>query len=215
MAICKQCGGEIPENSSFCNLCGAKVETEGSEENNLDNNKVDIISSKLKINIPKNLKIGIIALFGILVLGGIGFGIHRSVETNSVPSCDSEFAKNAVLNIFRQNNYTYSDMMRKSLISSLDLTMIEPISYDKELKKYTCSARVVLYPNKSIVMGVPKMLWITSRRYRVGLFYEYATCDVNYSIYKEHGEDALSSTYCQNKSLQYKNLINGTDAFDL
>lgn len=31
---CDKCGGEIPENSGFCHLCGAKLEVSACENNN-------------------------------------------------------------------------------------------------------------------------------------------------------------------------------------
>lgn len=158
------------------------------------------------------LKFGAILLF---VLGG-GVGLFKAIEANSLPACDSSFAENEVLEIFQQNNSEYKELNDWGMVSDIKISMIEPISYDKEVKKHVCSARLTLLPSNTRVKGIPSkilpILSLTEFDYekmqpkRIGTeaiaFWGNATCDVDYNIYKEHGKNQVTSTYCGN-GLEY------------
>ena len=101
------------------------------------------------------------------------------------------------------------------MVSDIKMSMIVPESYKKEIKKYECSARLTLSPSNTIVTGIPS--WIVPRfeftgkgdfsSYRAGTlarsFWGYATCDVYYDVYKEHGKNHVTSSYCKEK-LKYE-----------
>lgn len=91
-----------------------------------------------KANILKILKICGIPACVLLLLGGVGFGIYKGIEANSLPACDSSYAEERLINyynkeirgIFNANNVEVS------------LPVIE--SYDKEIKKYECKADITI-----------------------------------------------------------------------
>lgn len=196
--------------------------TENKTENNINFDRVkavinNISSALLKCfkGVNKDMilnivKAGLIPVCALLVLGGVGFGIYKGIEANSLPACDSEFAENEVIEIFKQNNDEYLELNKWDMVSDIRISMVEPISYDKEVKKYECSARLTLLPSNSMVKGIPsKILPIISltefdyakKQYkRIGTkamaFWGNVTCDVNYTIYKEHGENQVTSSYC-------------------
>ena len=169
------------------------------------------ITNKLdKDTFIKMLKISVIPICAIFLVCGLSFGIYKDIEANSLPTCDSSFAENEVLEIFKQNNREYNELNNWGMVQDIKMSMIEPISYDKEIKKYECSARLTLYPSNTKVTGIPsKILPILSltefdyerKQYkRIGTkamaFWGNVTCDVNYNIYKEHGENQVTSSYC-------------------
>ena len=149
----------------------------------------------------------------ILLVGGVGFGIFKGIKATSLPACDSKFAENEVIEIFKQNNRTFKELDKWCMVSDIKMSMIEPESYNKDIKKYECSARLTLYPSNTIVTGIPRRIiprniadFNLNRDVRIGTvaqaFYNNAICDVNYSIYKEHGENQVTSSYC-GSSLNY------------
>lgn len=149
----------------------------------------------------------ITSLISIFALCGVGFGIFKGIEATSLPACDSKFAENEVIEIFKQNNRTFKELEKWSMVSDIKMSMIEPESYNKDIKKYECSARLTLYPSNTIVTGIPRRIiprniadFNLNRDVRIGTvaqaFYNNAICDVNYSIYKEHGENQVTSSYC-------------------
>lgn len=149
----------------------------------------------------------------ILLVGGVGFGIFKGIKATSLPACDSKFAENEVIEIFKQNNRTFKELDKWGMVSDIKMSMIEPESYNKDIKKYECSARLTLYPSNTIVTGIPRRIiprniadFNLNRDVRIGTvaqaFYNNAICDVNYSIYKEHGENQVTSSYC-GSSLNY------------
>ena len=157
----------------------------------------------------------ITSLISIFALCGVGFGIFKGIEAISLPACDSKFAENEVIEIFKQNNRAFKELDKWGMVSDIKMSMIVPESYKKEIKKYECSARLTLYPSNTIVTGIPS--WIVPRfeftgkgdfsSYRAGTlarsFWGYATCDVYYDVYKEHGKNHVTSSYCKEK-LKYE-----------
>lgn len=140
----------------------------------------------------------VISIITIGALSGIGFGTYKVIETNSLPACDSKFAENEVIEIFKQNNSVYKNLSQYNQISDI-LFSPQPISYDKSINKYECSARITLLPSKSA--GLPKQVSSGANGDNIPRalhFYSEATCTVHYSIYKTNGENSVSSSYCAN-----------------
>lgn len=76
---CKKCGYENNDNAKFCNECGAKI----YKNKNINYIKyMKNIYTKVRIpkikfsNISKKMKIGIIILFGIILIGCIGGDLY-------------------------------------------------------------------------------------------------------------------------------------------
>lgn len=152
----------------------------------------------------------ITSLISIFALCGVGFGIFKGIEATSLPACDSKFAENEVLEIFKQNNNNYNDLNKWGLVEDIKISMIEPLSYNKDIKKYECSARLTLFPSNNKVVGIPSHILprfeFINNHYRSRIigteassFWGRATCDVNYTIFKEHGKNKVISSYCSEK----------------
>lgn len=138
-----------------------------------------------------------IPLCSILVLGGVGFGIFKSIKVNSLPTCDSEFAKNAVINIFTSNNPKYNKLLRYNIPVEVEFSQPVPQNYNKEINKYTCSADVTIRPLNQ--EGLPDMIvssWQNSGIPYGCRYYRSFNCNIDYEIYKSKEGNRVSATYC-------------------
>lgn len=158
----------------------------------------------IKINadiIVKVVKFTVISILALLSIAGIGIGIYKVVNANSLPKCDSQFAEEHVVAIFKQNNGKYKEFASYGLVGDVSISLITPESYDKDIQKYECSARITVLPDTSRIEGLPSFIRdrgiYENQPIAYGL-YERGICNVNYSIYKEHGENTVSSYYCGN-----------------
>ena len=126
-------------------------------------------------------------LLSIGLLGGVGFVIHKSIENVTLPACDSKFAEEQVLEIFKQHNSEYKDNIERDLLGELRFSDPVPQSYDKEIKKYECSGRITMYPKDGLLYGYNGY---SRMKNKVGI------CNVSYSIYKEHGKNTVRANSC-------------------
>lgn len=75
--FCKNCGSQIPDSASFCNICGTAVEYEDSQMG------TSTVSLNSKLKISKHKLIGIIALVAIVIVAATIVGIVVSSAMNS------------------------------------------------------------------------------------------------------------------------------------
>jgi len=127
-------------------------------------------SEKIFAFLLKFIKV-IIITFGIII---VTIGIYLIHESKSIPKCDSKFAEETVIQIFKDNDNVY--LHHKERVNHINMSNFEPESYDKEIGKYTCSATLTMYAKPDEI-----------------LFYIYPfkkiDYDVNYEIYKERGKN--------------------------
>lgn len=122
-------------------------------------------------------KIIIFIIIGIIILICTAILIHNSF---SLPKCDSKYAEEAVISIFRQNDKIYQPNMDN--VETITMSNFKPISYDKGINKYSCSANLTMYSksDRAIFFVVP---------------YNSFTYNVEYDIYKERGENKVSASW--------------------
>lgn len=190
MKKCPYCGKEIKKDANRCKYCMKR----------LDNNDSNGASSILLITI---------SVVAVLLLAGIVYGVCKVIESTTLPKCDSKFAEQQVLEIFKQHNDKYKDYVKYGFLGDIKFSSPTPESYDKEIKKYECTADVTMYPNSSL--GLP----ISIFRYgdgitRANFFYQLANCRVRYSIYKANGKNEVRTTTCNDEydKLEFINYIN-------
>lgn len=136
--------------------------------------------------IIKKLSLYVFApLLCVGLVGGIVFTIHKGIESVTLPTCDSKFAEEQVLEIFKLHNSEYKDNVEQGLLGELRFSDPVPQSYDKEIKKYECSGRVTMYPKNGLLK-----YGYARKENKVGI------CDVHYSIYKEHGKNTVRANSC-------------------
>lgn len=166
-----------------------------------------------KAIILKLFKVGGILASTLLLFGGVGFGIFKVVNSATLPKCDSSYAEKEVIEIFKQNNERYKKLQGFNLVKDVTMSLIVPESYDKELKKYECTARLTINPSQSY--GIPKYIMYPFSTYDVvgRGWYSNATCDVRYTIYKERGKNQVKSSYCGGtyEDLNYVNSLGLND----
>lgn len=106
-------------------------------------------------------------IFTVLGLIAVGFGGTKLYSANTLPTCDSEFAENIVLEWAKEkyNVDYYADK-----IESLRMHDFVPLGYDSDIKKYMCKAIITL-------------------DFKPGYFDEEYY--VGYAIYKERGQNTV------------------------
>lgn len=111
---------------------------------------------------------------GIVLLSSIIFGGHKYIEATSLPKCDSEWAMNQAQEIVEYRNSYLNKLKSVGFNYILTPRTAEPISYDKDIKKYEC--RMLLSVRGASNEPVPQIIntytGIGSR------FYEYAEASV-------------------------------------
>lgn len=182
MKKCPFCGKEIKKDATMCKYCMKR----------LDENDSNGISSILVITL---------SVVAVLLVVGVVYGICKMFESTTLPKCDSKFAEQQVLEIFKQHNDKYKEYVDYGLLSDIKFSNPAPESYDKDIKRYECTADVTMYPNSSL--GLPSNIYINSNIPYGYSFYELATCRVSYSIFKANGKNEVRTTTCNSR---YDNL---------
>lgn len=143
------------------------------------------ISSTITKSLPKVLPVSLSLLVIFLAISSFSW-IKNSV---SMPACDSKFAEEQVLEIFKLHNYEYKDNIERGLLGDIRFSDPVPQSYNKEIKKYKCTGRVTMYPRNGLLKSEYGIMYSN----KVGI------CDIEYSIYKEHGKNTVRATSCSTK----------------
>lgn len=118
----------------------------------------------------------IITIAAIIALIGI-ISIHKSVQ---VPKCDSKFAEETVIRIFKQNDHIYEHNIDN--VSYIKMSEFTPIDYDKDINKYTCNAKLTMYANPD-----SPILFLGA--------YKSFKYNVRYEIYKERGKNTAKASW--------------------
>ena len=118
---------------------------------------------KMTKKIKNLLSMGsIMIVFLIILLILIGY----SIKANSLPKCDSSFAQEQVKEILNYNdNYIYDN---------ISFDVIVPEEYDKDLKKYICSAELTTHSTNNSIEAL-------------NTHHE----SIKYTIYKEQGKNEV------------------------
>lgn len=121
----------------------------------------------------KELIIGLCIIFGIIASVII-------YNENALPKCDSKFAEETIIEIFKNNDNTYENNIQR--VGEITVSNFTPVSYDKNIGKYECSAYLVMYPknNEKLYYLFP----LSKIRY-----------DLEYEIYKERGRNSLKARW--------------------
>ena len=119
----------------------------------------------------------IFIILGMVILTSAGVLIYNSY---SLPKCDSKYVEETVISIFKQTDRIY--LPNKDNVATITMSNFIPISYDKSINKYSCSANLTMHSkaDSPIFFVVP---------------YNSFTFDVNYDIYKERGENKVSASW--------------------
>lgn len=164
-----------------------------------------------KVIFKRVLVYGLLPCIGISIICGIGFGVHKGVESVTVPKCDSKFAERQVLEIFKQHNEKYNNYVKYGFLGGIKFSNPAPESYDKAIKRYECTADVTMYPNS--ILGLPRNIF----SYGYGTahatsFYESAKCRVSYSIFKANGKNEVRTTTCNSRDdMEFINYLNNPE----
>lgn len=118
----------------------------------------------------------IITIAAIIALIGI-ISTHKSVQ---VPKCDSKFAEETVIRIFKQNDHIYEHNIDN--VSYIKMSEFTPIDYDKDINKYTCNAKLTMYANPD-----SPILFLGA--------YKSFKYNVRYEIYKERGKNTAKASW--------------------
>lgn len=155
--ICNNCKKEIPDESLFCEFCGAKIEQNQNESNNFENNiKIcpncgtkNKLNNKFCQNCGINFKKNNFGCY--LFIGGIVTLCILSIFFLSdfitlIPrakNCEDSEVKDLVIELFKQNDLYYKDI-DPSTISSIYIQYPAVTSYDKDIDKYFCDGQLVM-----------------------------------------------------------------------
>lgn len=163
--ICPFCCEKIPQEENVCPQCGE----------NLQKNKFKQLINKL----PLPIIIAIGTCLSITLLATIIIFNH----VTELPKCDSEFAEQQVLSIVNGNNDQIKYYNKRGELAYLSLDAPQAISYNKDVNRYECSARVTFHANTV---------------FNQGQYNEKSSmsCIVNYSISKSKGKPLVLSSYC-------------------
>lgn len=143
-------------------------------------NKLKTASYNIAKNVIEKIvkfKTIIFIILGIIILVVSGIYVHNAV---SVPKCDSKFAEETVIQIFKQNELIYQK--NEENVSDIKMSNFAPISYDKGIKKYSCEAKLTMYayPDSPIIfLGAYKS-------------FKY---NVYYELYKERGKNTAKASW--------------------
>lgn len=144
----------------------------------ISNKCTNIIKKFSAILVQKCIIIPLLSLFGVIL---IGYVAYISINNNVLPKCDSKFAEEEVRTIFKLHEDLYKDNRKN--VAEIRLSGFEPVSYDKEIKRYTCKARLTMYAEPD--------LYIEDYPFR----YNNIEFGVDYSIFKERGENKVRASW--------------------
>lgn len=133
--FCSNCGKEIDNDTITCSNCNTEIQTSATPNKPKGKNKLLI-----GITFTILVIIAIITFFGIIAGNG---GI---VALMNPPNCESSVVKDIVINIFKENDYWYKHIDPKS-IHGVFVDYPATTSYDKEIKRYTCTGTVRVTSN--------------------------------------------------------------------
>ncbi len=124
-----------------------------------------------------NHKKAILISIGVVLIISLGCFAHITL---SLPSCDSKYAEETVISIFKQNDNIYQHNINN--VEEIKMNNFNPISYDKNINKYVCSANLTMYSkaDSPIFFVVP---------------YNSFVYNVSYEIYKERGENKVKASW--------------------
>lgn len=72
----------------------------------------------------------------------ISLSILFSACSSKVPTCDSSFAENEVIEIYKQNDWLYKEYLNSDPTLKVTLEYPQATSYDKDIDKYFCKATI-------------------------------------------------------------------------
>lgn len=132
---------------------------------------------KLAFSLIMKHKKSSLITFAVIIISIIIILIHNA---NSIPKCDSKFAEETVIKIFKQHEMIYEKNIEN--VSEIKMSDFMPVSYDKGINKYTCSANLTMYskPNNPI--------------YFLGAYKSFKY-NVYYEIYKERGKNTAKASW--------------------
>ena len=99
--------------------------------------------------------------------------VYSVVKAYELPKCDSIFAERQVKKIFEQNELDNPNL------SKIEMDMMVPEKFDKDLNKYECSARLSVVTIQHIYDKNPHTAEYTA----------------DYTIYKERGKNKVVSSF--------------------
>ena len=106
--------------------------------NNISSEVLKCFKGVNKDMIFKIVKAGLIPVCALLVIGGVGFGIYKVIEANSIPACDSSYAEERLIKYYNKEI--------RGIFNANHVEVSLPVteSYDKEVKKYECKADITI-----------------------------------------------------------------------
>lgn len=125
-------------------------------------------------------KTSILAIFSFLIFASLGFGVYKAVDSVSFPKCDSEFAKNEVIEIWKQHSRAYNTWSARNQVKGIKVRYPKPEDYKKEIG-YDCSAQIVVQSDET-----SNTLYATT--------FSEATGNVLYNIRKSEGKPVVTVT---------------------
>ena len=165
---CPYCGEKVNSGTETCPYCNESLNQQKGVTNKTNFNTFNW----LYIIIP----VAIIFVLLVIILTVV-------ISKNNLPKCDSKYAEEEVLAIFKSRNSKYEHYNKNGELSYISLEDPQPLSYNKEIKRYECKAKIVFHPNTV---------------FDADSYYKYSSinCFVNYSITKSKGKPLIYSTYC-------------------
>lgn len=159
----------------------AEKQAANKEINKTKNILVLFSNSIIKIAKGVNVKVVKIASIIIVILGiisGLGYGIYYVIQDNALPTCDGKFAETQVIDIFKEHDELYKENV--SEVAEIRFSAPEPISYDKEINRYTCTARLTMYAKPGSYIITQRIMGDRCSGYDQISYVAY------YSLYKEN-----------------------------
>lgn len=164
-------------------------------------NEAEFEESIKKQSDKKNhtLRIITFSVFAIILILLVCFGIYKGVEITSLPKCDSKFAEEEVIAIFKQNNFVYKQ--EQSNLDYISFEYPQATSYERDIPRYECSAKVRMhaFPESGGFNVWNDYGYINHFESK----YNTIDCSVDYSITRSRGENMVTSTYCDYISSVY------------
>lgn len=143
----------------------------------------------------KNHTIRIVAFstLALILILLICFGIYKGIQMTSLPKCDSKFAEENVIAIFKENNFVYKQEQYN--LGYISFEYPQATSYEKDIPRYECRAKVRMHALPESGGFNVWNAWGYIDRFESK--YNTIDCSVIYSITKSRGENIVNSTYCK------------------